>query len=145
MIDQIRTNKTLRELLIGAFVYCLLWETVLLVFTQRKLYHTIGLAAGFLVCAVLAAGMADSIDIAVDMDEKNAKAYLQRKSSLRYVIACVSIVVIEMTGIGNPLTFFAGIMGLKIGAYLQPFTHKMLNGFNNNESSDKDINSSEVK
>ena len=79
MIDQLRTNRTLKELITGAFVYCLLWEAALLVFTERRLYHTVGLAAGFIVCAVLAMGMADSIDVAVDLDEKSARAYLQKK------------------------------------------------------------------
>ena len=29
----------------------------------------------------------------------------------------------------NPLAAFAGIMGLKAGAYLQPFTHKISTKF----------------
>ena len=126
MIDQLRTNRTLKELITGAFVYCLLWEAALLVFTERRLYHTVGLAAGFIVCAVLAMGMADSIDVAVDLDEKSARAYLQKKASLRYAVACISILIIAFTHIGNPLTFFAGIMGLKIGAYMQPLTHAVI-------------------
>ena len=126
MIYQLRTNRTLRELIAGAFVYCVLWEIPLLIFTERRLYHTIGLAAGFIICVVLAAEMADSIDIAVELDEKGAKAYLQKKASLRYAIACISMLAIAFTDIGNPLTFFAGIMGLKIGAYMQPLTHKVI-------------------
>ena len=126
MIDQLRTNRTLRELILGAFAYCVLWEIPLLVFAERRLYHTIGLAAGFLICVVLAALMAESIDVAVELDEKGARAYLQKKASLRYLIACISIVVMALTDIGNPLTFFAGIMGLKIGAYIQPLTHRAI-------------------
>lgn len=126
MIDQLRTNRTLRELIAGAFAYCILLEAVLLIFTHDRLYHTAGLAAGFIVCAVLAAEMADSIDVAVDLDEKSARAYLQKKASLRYGIACISMLAVAFTHIGNPLTFFAGIMGLKIGAYIQPFTHAVL-------------------
>ena len=126
MIFQLRTNKTLRELIAGAFVYCVLWEIALLIFTERTLYHTIGLAAGFIVCVIMAAGMADSIDTAVDLDEKSARAYLQKKASLRYATACISMLIVAFTQIGNPLTFFAGIMGLKIGAYMQPFTHRVI-------------------
>ncbi len=126
MIDQLRTNRTLRELITGAFVYCILWEAALIIFTKNRLYHSLGLAAGFIVCAVLAMGMADSIDVAVDLDEKSARAYLQKKASLRYAIACISILIIAFTHIGNPLTFFAGIMGLKIGAYMQPLTHAVI-------------------
>ena len=31
----------------------------------------------------------------------------------------------ELSGIGNPVVAFLGIMGLKVAAYLQPFTHKL--------------------
>ena len=123
MVYQLRTNRTLRELIAGAFLYCVLLEIPLLIFTEKKLYHTTGLASGFIICVVLAAMMADSIDLAVDLDEKSARAYLQKQASLRYAIACISILAVAFTHTGNPLTFFAGVMGLKIGAYIQPFTH----------------------
>ena len=58
------------------------------------------------------------------VDEKSARAYLQKKASLRYIVVCGIIVALALSGTGNPLTFFAGIMGLKIGAYIQPFVHK---------------------
>ena len=124
MMTQIRSNRTLRELMTGAGAYCLIWEIALLIFTQRRLYHTIGLIVGFVLCIVLAVSMADSIDVAVDLDEKGAKAYLQKKASLRYLIVCAAIIMLAVFDTGNPLTCFAGVMGLKIGAYIQPFVHK---------------------
>ena len=125
MIDQLRTNTTLKELIAGAVIYCLAWEIPLLIFTERKLYHSVGLLVGLIACIVLAMNMAVTIDAAVDMNAKGAKAYLQQKASLRYIVVCALIVAVYLTGIGNPLTFFAGIMGLKIGAYMQPLTHKL--------------------
>ena len=125
MMTQIRSNRTLRELMTGAGAYCLIWEIVLLIFTQRRLYHSIGLTVGFILCIVLAVSMADSIDVAVDLDEKGAKVYLQKKASLRYLIVCAAIIILAVSDLGNPLTCFAGVMGLKIGAYIQPFVHKL--------------------
>lgn len=131
MIDRLRTNTTLKELIAGAAAYCIVWEVVLLILTERKLYHSTGLLAGLIVCVILAVSMAESIDVAVTLDEKGAKAYIQKKASLRYIIVCAAIVLLELSGIGNPLTFFAGIMGLKIGAYIQPFTHKAFEKISN--------------
>lgn len=131
MLDQLRTNTTLRELIAGAAVYCIVWEIPLLILTDRKLYHSAGLLAGLILCIILAVNMAATIDVAVGLNEKGARAYLQKKASLRYIIVCAAVVVLALTGIGNPLTFFAGIMGLKIGAYIQPFTHKVLKKISN--------------
>lgn len=130
-MNQLRTNATLRELITGSTVYCLVWEVFLLILTERKLYHSVGILIGLIVCVVLEVSMAQSIDVAVDLDEKGARTYLQKKASLRYVIVCAVVVAIALTDIGNPLTFFAGIMGIKAGAYMQPLTHKVLNKINN--------------
>lgn len=131
MIAKLRTNTTLKELIAGAAAYCIVWEIFLLILTERKLYHSIGLLAGLIICVVLAVSMAGSIDVAVTLDERGARAYIQKKASLRYIIVCAAIVLLELSGIGNPLTFFAGIMGLKIGAYIQPFTHKAFEKISN--------------
>ena len=130
MPDRIRKNRTLVELMAGAVAYCVVWEAVLLIFTERKLYHTIGLLIGLIICLVLSVSIADSLDVAVSLDEKSAKAYIQKKASLRYLLVCAAIIVLAIFDFGNPLTCFAGLMGLKIGAYLQPITHKIYTKIN---------------
>lgn len=131
MINQVRTNTTLRELIAGAIVYCIIWEIPLLILTERKLYHSLGLLVGLVACIFIAIHMAESIDVAVGLNEKGARAYIQKKASIRYLIVCAAVVITEVSGLGNPLTFFAGIMGLKIGAYLQPLTHKVFEKISN--------------
>ena len=126
MMDQLRNNSTLRELILGAAVYCILWEAALLIFADRKLYCSVGLVLGFVICLVLAVSMAGSIAVAVTLDEKGAKAFTQRKAAIRYLLACAVIILLAVTGFGSPLTCFAGLMGLKVGAYIQPFTHRLI-------------------
>ncbi|MCR5356741.1 MAG: ATP synthase subunit I [Lachnospiraceae bacterium] len=126
MMDQLRNNPTLRELILGAAVYCALWEAALLIFTDRKLYHSVGLLCGFVICFILAVSMAGSIAVAVTLDEKSARAFTQRKAAIRYLLACAGIIILAVFDFGNPLTCFAGLMGLKIGAYIQPFIHRLI-------------------
>lgn len=126
MLERIRNNRTLVELMAGAAVYCILCEVLLLIFTERRLYHSIGLIIGFAVCIALSISIADSLDVAVELDEKSAKAYIQKKASLRYVLVCAVIIILAIFDFGNPLTCFAGVIGLKIGAYIQPFVHKLI-------------------
>ena len=129
MLERIRNNRTLIELMAGASFYCIIWEAALLIFTDRKLYHSAGLILGLVLCLALSVSIADSLEVAVSLDEKGAKAYIQKKASLRYLIVCAVIIALAISGIGNPLTCFAGLMGLKIGAYIQPFTHKIFSKF----------------
>jgi predicted Kef-type K+ transport protein len=129
MKARLLANKTLCELVAGSVLFCMIWELVLLIFTQRRLYHSIGLAVGTVICIALAINMADSIDVAVELDEKQAVGYLRKKAAIRYLIVCAAIIILALTGIGNPLTCFAGVMGLKAGAYMQPLTHRLITRF----------------
>lgn len=126
MLERIRNNRTLVELMAGAAVYCILCEILLLIFTERRLYHSVGLIIGFAVCIALSISIADSLDVAVELDEKSAKAYIQKKASLRYILVCAVIIILAIFDFANPLSCFAGVIGLKIGAYLQPFVHKFI-------------------
>ena len=47
-------------------------------------------------------------------------------SLLRYVVVILVFVCIIYFRLGNPIAAFAGVMGLKIAAYLQPFLHKTI-------------------
>ncbi len=126
MMERLRNNETLRELMIGIAVWCILAEGILLLLCKGKLYQSIGLAAGFVTALILAYSMAASVEEAVLLDEKGAAGFIRRKAVFRYLLACTVIVVLAITDIGNPLTCFAGMMGLKIGAYLQPLTHRVI-------------------
>lgn len=127
MIDTIKENKTLKELMLGSIAYGAVFMIPLIIFTERKLYHVLGLLIGILISLILAYNMAESIDVAVILDEKSADAYLRKKASIRYLIVCVAVIAVGVSDFGNVLTCMAGVMGLKIGAYLQPLTHKLLN------------------
>ena len=48
------------------------------------------------------------------------------QNMIRYGVIVIAFGVLCLLDIGNPLAAFAGIMGLKAGAYLQPFTHKII-------------------
>ena len=129
----LKENETLRELLFGILFFGLFAQILLAVFTERRLYHAIGLWTGILVACIMAVHMAVTLNDAVSLGEKGAAGYLQKKSVIRYVLVCALIVVLGITDFGNPVTYFLGVMGLKIGAYLQPVTHKLTTHFKKSE------------
>lgn len=119
-------NETLKELNLGIIAFAVLIEAVLLIFFPDKIYNSIGLLVGALCGIGMAIHMAYCLEISLTLDEKGATSHVRKMTVIRYICVCLVLVLFGVFKIGNPLTFIFGVMGLKIGAYLQPFTHKVL-------------------
>ncbi|MBR6452021.1 MAG: hypothetical protein IKS87_04890 [Lachnospiraceae bacterium] len=129
----LKENQTLQELIIGIFCYGLLIQVILAVFFPLRIFRAIGLWTGLLCAVAMAVHMAWCLEKIVMLDEKGAGAYVRKTTLLRYLCVCVVLSVIAVTKTGDPVSFVLGALGLKIGAYLQPLTHKIRTG--NKESS----------
>ena len=125
----LKENKTLFEILAGIAVYGCVAQILLLVFSQRPAYRAVGLWTGILCAAFMVIHMNACLEETVTRDEKGATAYARKMVLLRYLVVCAVLVLIGMTGIGDPVLFIVGTFGLKIGAYLQPVTDKVLHVF----------------
>ena len=68
-------------------------------------------------------GCRDAVEI---YGGEHAQAKIIAKSILRYVIVVIVFFVMMKFNLGNLFTAFIGVLGLKISAYLQPFTHKFV-------------------
>jgi len=82
-----------------------------------------------LVCTAegMAVNMAIVLRDAVEIyGGEHAQAKIIAKSILRYVIVVIVFFVMMKFNLGNLFTAFIGVLGLKISAYLQPFTHKFV-------------------
>lgn len=118
-------SDVLPDLLIGILLYGVVCEAVGLIFVKDRLFYSIGLLIGILCAMGMAVHMAWSLNMALDLGESGAVKKMQLHNLLRYGIVVVVIFVLWLSGIGNPVVAFLGIMGLKVAAYLQPFTHKL--------------------
>lgn len=125
-----RINDVLPELILGIFVYGLVIQLTGVWFVEDKLRYSIGLWMGVAIAIGMAINMAivirDSIDLAA---EKQARIHTTLYSLLRYVVVVILFLVVVYFKLGNVITMFVGVMGLKAAAYVQPFTHKILNRF----------------
>lgn len=128
MIDFIKNNKTLKELIAGIVIVSLLFEILTLLICKDRLYGTIGLIAGTVSAVLCAVYMAYSIEIAVLLDEKSSIAYMRKGTVFRYLFLCLILIVVGITDIGSPVTLIFGFLSLKFGAYLNPMIHKLLHG-----------------
>ena len=87
---------------------------------EDKADYSKGLWIGVLTGIFMAFHMAISINSAVERDVKGAQAAATRQNMIRYLIVVLILGILMLTRIGNPLAAFAGLMGLKVSAYLQP-------------------------
>ena len=120
-----RLNDALPELVLGIIVYGIAVELVGVWFVTDKLRYTTGLVIG--IALAVAVNMAIVLRDAVEIyGGEHAQAKIIAKSILRYVIVVIVFFVMMKFNLGNLFTAFIGVLGLKISAYLQPFTHKFV-------------------
>lgn len=60
------------------------------------------------------------LDTALELGD-GAQKYATSKNLLRYAVVLVVFAVLMLTHFADPLAAFAGLMGMKASAYLQPF------------------------
>lgn len=120
-----KISETLKELLIGILFYGIIVEIIGICFVKEKIYFSIGLWIGILLAMVASVHMWWGLNIGLDMGDSAGK-YVLSQNMIRYGVIVVAFGALCVLDVGNPIAAFAGIMGLKAGAYLQPFTHKII-------------------
>lgn len=122
-----KTDPTLVELWIGIFIYGVVFEVALLLFSREPSY-SIGLWIGVFLAAAGAFHMWWSLDRGLDMPEKDAVKSLGIQNITRYVILVIVVAVLIYTELANPIFTFCGYMGMKASAYLNPLIHRLRAG-----------------
>ncbi len=129
-------NKTLLELISGIFIYGIICQIIGGILVEDKLGYSSGLWIGIVTAVAAAVHMWHSLDRALDFDEGTAGKKMQAQSIVRYVVIVIIMGLTMINGVTNPLAAFLGIMSLKVAAYLQPFTHKLLIRFFSKEKAE---------
>ena len=106
-------------------VYGLLIQVICLFVAGDLLKATVGLWIGIVAAVLMLRNMRDSLIEALDLGEAGARKYVQSAYMKRYIAVVVVFVVVSLLDIANVLTLLAGVMGLKVSAYLQPIKHKI--------------------
>lgn len=125
-----KINTALPGMMCGIVIFGLLAEIIGVWFTSDKWNYTISLWLGILFAELMAYHMAWTLNIAVDIGRGNAEKMMKKQNLLRYAVLLIAFGIILITGWINPLFTFLGVMGLKVGAYIQPFTDKLITKLN---------------
>ncbi|MDD6193520.1 MAG: hypothetical protein PUB19_01315 [Lachnospiraceae bacterium] len=120
-----RLNEALPGLVIGILLYGGILQVVGIWFVTDKVRYSSGLWIG-IACAVgMAIHLAMVIEEAVRIGDGNTKR-LSMKSVLRYLVVVAVFFFMMYFRLGNFISAFLGVLGLKVSAYAQPFMHKRI-------------------
>ena len=121
-----RINEALPSLVAGIIGYGIVVQLAGVWFVRDKLGYSIGLWYGIAIAVGLAINIATVIfDSVVMGDSKRANRIIIAKSVLRYVVVVILFLLLGYFRFGNLFTAFAGVLGLKVSAYLQPLFGKI--------------------
>lgn len=120
-----RTDKTIKQVLIGLGVYLIAATIPVLIFTKDKLKGEGGLLLGGFMAVIILFSMERTIDKALHMQGKQS-AYMGAISAVRMLIVCGVLAFVGWSRILNLFTVFAGLFGLKVATYMQPLTKKLI-------------------
>lgn len=146
-----RLNDALPELVLGIILYGIVIELAGVWFVADKLRYSTGLLIGIVLAVGMAVNMAIVLQDAVDLyGGEHAQGKIIAKSILRYLIVVIVFFVMMKFELGNLFTAFIGVFGLKVAAYLQPLTHKLVLKLRGSVdtpsySGEKDLEEKEVK
>lgn len=122
-----RLNDALPELVLGIFLYGIIIELAGVWFVEDKLHYSTGLLIGIALAVGMAVNMAVVLRDAVELyGGEHAQAKIIAKSIFRYAVVVIVFFVMMKFELGNLFTAFIGVLGLKVSAYLQPFTHRFV-------------------
>lgn len=127
MIENIKKSKVLLELLVGIVFFGAMVQMIGLFLKGNKLFFSIGLWSGIIVAIFMAIHMYVSISSALEFQDKDAIAKVRNHSVIRYVVVAIVLFFLYFSKLGNPLSYVAGVMGLKVAAYMQPIIHRIIN------------------
>lgn len=121
-----RINDALPDLVIGILLYGAVLQVAGIWFAADKLRYSTGLWIGIALAVGMAVHIAIIIRDAVDYAASGSNdKVLAAKSALRYIVIVIVFFVMMKFNLGNLISAFLGVMGLKIAAYLQPYFLKL--------------------
>lgn len=122
-------TKVLRDMILIMIIYGIIAQLVCLFIPGNHLKMAIGLWIGVAAGIGMAVHMKNSLDEALYLGEEGASKYWQKSYAKRYLTVVVVFAAVSYFQIANVLALFAGVMGLKFSAYLQPIMRKLFKRF----------------
>lgn len=117
-------NPSLPLLLLGIVIWGLLVQIAGVWFVEDKIRYSTGTWIGVALAVFMAINLALVIDSAVERASKVGT--LRFKSIIRYLVVIIVFVIMVYFNLGNWISAFISMLGLKVSAYAQPLIIKLI-------------------
>lgn len=125
--DPMAFTHTFQDLIVGIILSFVIAALILwFAFPQARFYHISGLVIGTVLSVIMSFYLRRSVEMAIDIGEYEAQRVIKKGALIRYGMACIVLGILMIFPRGNPLTAFLGVMTMKVSAYIQPFTNKVI-------------------
>lgn len=118
-------SSLLKELLLEILVLGLVIQGLGAIFVSDQAGFALGLWLGIICSWGMAINMNWALETGMDMGE-GARNHVIKYSVIRYAVVLIIFGVLAFLYKYTVVPFFVGLMTLKVAAYLQPFTHKLI-------------------
>lgn len=122
-----KSREILAEVCLGIALYCILGELIIYLLPVRTAPAAIAFFLGTVMSACSMVHITYVTELVLDMhNQKEAQKHTIGAYLLRMAVMTAVILVVYFTEYLNMAALFIGLIGIKAGAYLQPFTHRFL-------------------
>lgn len=121
-----RADRILLEMHLGMVCFGVVCQLAGAFFARQQGWYAASLWLGIAFAVAASIHMARTLDRALQAGETAAKL-IRRGYLIRYAAIVLALALAALTGRLNPLVMFLGYLSLKVTAYLQPLTHRVLN------------------
>ena len=118
-------SSTLKELFLEIVILGVLIQVIGFFFVKDQGLFAMGLWIGIICSLAMAAHMEWALVTGMDMGDI-ARGHIVKHSIIRYGVVFVVFILLAYFFKYAVVPAFLGIMTLKVAAYLQPFTHKII-------------------
>ena len=118
-------SKVLKELLLEILVFGVVIQIIGALLVKDQLSFAAGLWIGVVCSALMAIHMEWALVTGMDMGDA-ARGHVQKHSMIRYGVVLIVFGLLAYFMKNAVVPCFLGLMTLKVAAYLQPFTHKLI-------------------
>lgn len=129
-----RINYVLKELLLEIIIFGVIFQVIGFLVVGDQLTYAIGLWIGIVLSCGMAVHMNWALETGMEMGD-HAKAHVQKHSVIRYTVVLIVFFALAFLLKNAIVPCFLGLMTLKVAAYLQPFTHKIILKVQGNQDS----------
>lgn len=124
-------NPVLPDIIVSQLVMFAVGEIVILLCAPYKMALALGYAAGIIYVIFSVVNITLVLDKAVYYEERGAMARTLGGYFLRiFVLGIVEVILYQAGGLPSVFMSLAAMATMKVSAYLQPFTHKIIKKLN---------------